>query len=603
MLVPVTVFGATFTQSETVFLAALADHAYTDGQLIIGNSATGGISFNTLTQGAGITITNGNGTISISASGSGVASVTGTANRITIGGTASDPTVDIAATYVGQTSITTLGTIGTGTWNATAIADGKIASALTGKTYNGLTVTSTTGSLTISNGKTLSASVSMTLQGGDASVLSIAAAKTLTVSNTLTFTGTDSSSVNFGAGGTVMYTGGATSLTIGSTTIASGTTTRILYDNAGTLGEYTLTGTGTVVVMATSPTFTTGATTPQLLATANDSGALGAAGTAFSDLFLAEGGVINWDSGDLTITQTGNLLAISGGTILGDNGATASPTYGFATDSGSGTGMFLVSSGILGFSIAGTGHAALSSTQFYPYSNDVTSLGSSGNAWSDLFLATGALVDFGNGNSVITHSSAVLTVSTGDLRVTTAGTNSASVVTVGGTQTLTAKTLTSPTITTAGLSGTQLLAEGASIGLDPAGSADGAYSGITMTGIAGYTQAFGDLVYLDPTDSRWEACDANSASGADGDARGNIAMVVVAGTDGNACTLLRQGVIRADAKFPSFTINNPIYVSETAGLVTQTQPTTTDVVIRIVGAALTADEMWFSPDNTWITHT
>ena len=42
----------------------------------------------------------------------------------------------------------------------------------------------------------------------------------------------------------------------------------------------------------------------------------------------------------------------------------------------------------------------------------------------------------------------MLTVSTGDLRVTTAGTNAASAVTVGGTQTLTNKTLTSPTLTT-----------------------------------------------------------------------------------------------------------------------------------------------------------
>jgi len=48
--------------------------------------------------------------------------------------------------------------------------------------------------------------------------------------------------------------GAATSLAIGTTTIASGTTTRILYDNAGVLGEYTLTGTGTVVAMQTAPT-------------------------------------------------------------------------------------------------------------------------------------------------------------------------------------------------------------------------------------------------------------------------------------------------------------------------------------------------------------
>lgn len=48
--------------------------------------------------------------------------VTGTSNRISVsGGTGLTPTIDIAATYVGQTSITTLGTIGTGTWNATTI--------------------------------------------------------------------------------------------------------------------------------------------------------------------------------------------------------------------------------------------------------------------------------------------------------------------------------------------------------------------------------------------------------------------------------------------------------------------------------------------------
>ncbi len=50
-----------------------------------------------------------------------VTSVSGTLNRITsTGGTT--PVIDIAATYVGQTSITTLGTITTGTWNATTIA-------------------------------------------------------------------------------------------------------------------------------------------------------------------------------------------------------------------------------------------------------------------------------------------------------------------------------------------------------------------------------------------------------------------------------------------------------------------------------------------------
>lgn len=295
-----------------------------------------------------------------------------------------------------------------------------------------------------------------------------------------------------------------------------------------------------------------------------------------------------------TLTVPNSIIDVvqasgSSGVALKNSGGTTVLTVGPAN----GTGSTFVGAVNFGGSIS-------------PSTNDVGALGSATNSWADLFLASGALLNFANGNSVITHSSAVLEVTTGDFRVTTAGTNSASVVTVGGTQTLTNKTLTSPTLATPSAfttGGTITLAENTSIALDPAGSADGKYTGITVTATAGYTQAFGDLVYLDPTDSRWEAADANSAAGADGDSRGMLGMVVVAGTDGAACTILLQGIIRADAKFPTFTVNNPIYVSETAGSVTQTQPTTTDAVIRIIGAALTADEMYFSPDNTWITHT
>jgi hypothetical protein len=90
------------------------------------------------------------------------------------------------------------GTAGASTFRALVNAD--IPSLLTGKTYNGLVITSTSGTLTITN------------------------AKTLSVSNTLTFTGTDSSSVAFGAGGTVAYTN-VTSLSSLATvgTITSGT--------------------------------------------------------------------------------------------------------------------------------------------------------------------------------------------------------------------------------------------------------------------------------------------------------------------------------------------------------------------------------------------
>jgi len=60
--------------------------------------------------------------------------ITGTADKITVtngDGVSGNPTLTVAATYVGQTSITTLGTITTGTWTGTTIA---IANGGTGQT-------------------------------------------------------------------------------------------------------------------------------------------------------------------------------------------------------------------------------------------------------------------------------------------------------------------------------------------------------------------------------------------------------------------------------------------------------------------------------------
>jgi hypothetical protein len=98
--------------------------SFADGELLIGNSATGGLTKSTLTAGSNVNILNANGsiTISVTASGGGVVgSVIGTANRITAVNNSGDVTVDIASGYAGQTSITTLGTIGTGTWHGSTI--------------------------------------------------------------------------------------------------------------------------------------------------------------------------------------------------------------------------------------------------------------------------------------------------------------------------------------------------------------------------------------------------------------------------------------------------------------------------------------------------
>lgn len=286
-------------------------------------------------------------------------------------------------------------------------------------------------------------------------------------------------------------------------------------------------------------------------------------------------------------------------------------------------------------------------TSALPGANDGAALGASGTAWSDLFLASGAVINFNAGNVTLTHSAGVLTVGGSGATTLALGSNSITITgsiaatgarvtkgwftdvestnmpTVGGTAILTS--LTAPQFTTielgaasdttlsrvsagviavegvtiltvAGgtLTGSITLGENTGIALDPAGSADGKWSGITITGTSDYTQAFGDLVYLKASNSRWAAADAD-AVGTAGTVM--LAMVVSAGTSGNACTLLLQGQIRADAKFPALTIGAPVYAGEAAGEIQVAIPTGADNVIRVVGFALTADEIYFNPSQ------
>jgi hypothetical protein len=229
-----------------------------------------------------------------------------------------------------------------------------------------------------------------------------------------------------------------------------------------------------------------------------------------------------------------------------------------------------------------------------PNANDGVALGTATLSYADLFLASGAVLNYANSNVVITHTSGILTMGTGDLRVTTAGTNTASVVTVGGTQTLTAKTLTAPSI-----GGAVTLAENASIDLDAILSADGTYSGECITGTAGTTLAFGDLVYFSAVDSRWELTDADASATA-----GPVWVgmcVLAAAADGNATKILLRGTIRADTAFPALTISAPVYVSTTAGDIQVAAPNATDDVVRICGHAITADSIYFNPSPDWIT--
>lgn len=196
----------------------------------------------------------------------------------------------------------------------------------------------------------------------------------------------------------------------------------------------------------------------------NDGRPLGTGSVSWADLFLASGGVINFNNGNITLTHASGTLIMEGGTLQLRSGAAAGgfvfgadvnastitnstrhigrmviPAYNtaqvpfafFAADANSGEnavefGGVVGSASVqaatrLSFLTAATVNTTGGTETFRvasgvcsPGSSDGSSLGSTSIMWSDLFLASGALINFNNGNVVLTHNnSGMLGISTG----------------------------------------------------------------------------------------------------------------------------------------------------------------------------------------------
>lgn len=180
--------------------------------------------------------------------------------------------------------------------------------------------------------------------------------------------------------------------------------------------------------------------------------------------------------------------------------------------------------------------------------------------------------------------------------------------------TLTNKTLTSPIISTISNTGTLTLPtstdtlvgrattdtlENKTIKLTSSLS-DGQFSGIVESGTAGATLAFGNLCYFSLVDSRWELADAD-AEATSGSVKFGM-CVLAAASDGSATTILRYGNIRADAVFPVMTIGGVLFAGVTAGEIQTTAPSGAADIIRTIGHANTADELFFNPSSDWFEH-
>lgn len=199
--------------SDLTAIAALAANG------IIARTGTGTVAVRAITQpAAGLTVTNGDGV-------------------------AGNPTLGLANDLAAVEGMTTTGFVrrtATDTWTAASIADGDLPSALTGKSYNALTLTANATGFSVSGGttsKTLNINNSVTLAGTDGTTITLPSTTgTVALNNQTQYIGTTAVALNR-ASAALSLTGVNIDGSAGSATTAASATkaTNLAGGNATTL--------------------------------------------------------------------------------------------------------------------------------------------------------------------------------------------------------------------------------------------------------------------------------------------------------------------------------------------------------------------------------
>ena len=351
-----------------------------------------------------------------------------------------DTTIDIGTTSIsfsqfsgaGQITATAplLKTGNTLSIDTTVVATTTNSIPLTNKTYNGLTINTTTGTLALANNKTLTTSSDFTTTGsGSLTIAAGASARTITLGGDITTGGALTTSAAFTTTGT------------GTVTIAAGSANRTitLAGDVTTSANFTTTGTGALTIAAGSASrtvtlggdiSTTGAlTTGGAFTTGSTFSTTGAFSTSAAFSTTGTGTVtIAAGSSNRTITLGGDVTTTS----------TLSTTGAFATSaafSTTGTGTLTIAAGAsnrtitLGGDISTTG--ALSTSAAFTTTGTGTLTIASGSVNRTITLA-GDITTTSSISTTGAFSTSAAFSTTGTGALTIAAGSASRTITLGG---------------------------------------------------------------------------------------------------------------------------------------------------------------------------
>ena len=333
-------------------------------------------------------------------SSTGVTSVAGTGGFITCSPTTGSVIVDIDSTYVGQTSLTTLGTITTGAWNG---------SLITG-TYGGTGINNGAYTITLGGNFATSGAFNTTLTVTANTNVTLPTSGTLINSAVTTL----SSLVSVGTISTGSWGATVISPTYGGTGVNNGASTITLGGNFATSGAYaaTLTLTGaTNVTLPTSGTLATTSSIPTFpLSLAN--------GGLNANLTASNGGIF-YSTGSagaiLAGTATANQVLLSGSSTTPAWSTATYPTTTtinqllYSSAANTITGLTTANSGVLITSAGGV--PSISSTLPTAVQGNITQTGTITNgAWNgSLITGTYGGTGVNNGAYTITLGGSIST--------------------------------------------------------------------------------------------------------------------------------------------------------------------------------------------------